>query len=363
MTGNSEQVATLAWLRVSMLTQLVFGGFISIFLAAGCSYKESALEVTTLTGPTMGTHYKVRIVKSGTDSKHDLQKWIDERLTLLNTRMSTYDPESELSRFNASEITEWFEVSNETARVVAYSLELAADSGGAFDPTVGPVVNLWGFGPDESQFQPPSSEAIADALEHVDYSKVEARLDPPALRKSDPEVYLDLSAVAKGHGVDVIAELLQSDGIDAYMVEIGGEVRTRGTKPGGKPWRIGIEKPDSHGSTLQAVLSLNEHAVASSGDYRNFFIHKGRRYSHTIDPITGQPVNHTLATVSVLAPSCREADALATALLVMGPEAGYDWASQREIAALFVTRGAEEQFTEQTTAAWLEAKVTEEALP
>ncbi|QDT69034.1 Thiamine biosynthesis lipoprotein ApbE precursor [Planctomycetes bacterium MalM25] len=304
----------------------------------------------------MGTSYSVTLV-GGTRSEADQEKRaIDERLALLNKRMSTYDPKSELSRFNASDSTGWFEVSAETASVVASALDLAGSTEGAYDPTVGPLVNLWGFGPGKRRTRPPSEDEISSVKESVGYSSIDTRLDPPALIKANPAVQIDLSSIAKGHGSDVIAELLTAAGYEAFMIEIGGEVRTRKTKPGGLPWRIGLEKApheaDGGRLQIQSVVELTDHSLATSGDYRNYFEHEGVRYSHTIDPTTGRPVTHAGATVTVLADTCREADGLATALLVLGPVAGYDWAIEQEIAAYFVSREPDGSLTPKPTPNW-----------
>ena len=316
-------------------------------------------DVVSLSGPTMGTRYNVTLVTEwGEPDEHALRHLIDERLAEVNSRMSTYDPESELSRFNASESTAWFDVSADTASVVRSALDLAADSRGAYDPTVGPLVNLWGFGPGKRRSEPPTDEEVRAAMEAIGHELVDVRLEPPALRKARPRVYLDLSSIAKGHGVDAVAEILVESGVAAFMVEIGGEVRTRGSKPGDYPWRIGVERADPASPApganrpLQSVVELSGRALATSGDYRNFFQNEGVRYSHTIDPLSGRPVTHDLATVTVLADSCRDADGLATALLVLGPTAGYDWASERGIAALFVSRIDAGGLVERTTSTW-----------
>lgn len=324
---------------------------------AGC-FQSVGGKSGSLQGQTMGTVYAVRYFApvEFEPSPEELQQAIDDRLALVNKRMSTYDPESELSRFNASESTDWFAVSVETASVVESALELADSSGGTYDPTVGPLVNLWGFGPGKRRDAPPSEEEIKAAKASTGYCKVDARLDPPALRKDDPGVYVDLSSIAKGHGVDAVAEVLDGLGCSQYLVEIGGEVRSKGTKPGGKPWRIGVEKAagarSASGRPLQRVVELVDRSMATSGDYRNFFEYEGQRFSHTISPARGKPVSHDLATVTVTADRCRDADAVATALLVMGPERGYDWAAERGVAALFVSRSAADELTERTTPAW-----------
>jgi len=321
-------------------------------------------EVRDFSGATMGTRYTVRIVDDSWAIGEPLeiagiQKRIDQRLGEINRMMSTYDPESELSRFNQSTDSDWFSVSQETTKVVAFALEVAKKTDGSLDPTVGPLVNLWGFGPDKSRSVPTDDE-LAAALENVGYQQLEARNEPPALRKTNPKLYVDLSAIAKGFAVDDISDLLSQAGFDRTMVEIGGEVRTRGTRPDGSAWRIGVEKPDRHGSSLQTILELKGGALASSGDYRNFFMRAGIRYSHTIDPKTGSPVQHQLATVSVRTKTCLEADALATALLVMGEDRGYDWCVEHKVAALFLIRD-EDKIIEKSTPKFLEQHPTAES--
>lgn len=323
----------------------------------GCRESASTLEVLSFSGPTMGTRYNISFSTArGDTSVGDLQRAVDDRLAEINKAMSTYDPESELSRFNKSaETDEWFEVSDETAEVVAFALKVAQATDGAFDPTVGPAVNLWGFGPDGRRTEPPADEQIAAALARVGYRQVEARLNPPALKKSRADAYLDLSAVAKGYGVDVVSRVLVDNGVVASMVEIGGEVVCRGAKPDGSPWRIGVEKPNEEGVAIQTVVELSDSALATSGDYRNFFEQSGVRFSHTINPQTGRPVEHQLATVSVQADTCMQADAYATAILVMGPENGYNWAVKEKVAALLIERHGD-AFQERSTPAWESAE-------
>lgn len=315
-------------------------------------YSQPRRDVWSVAGPTMGTRYSIVAVSAeGQPRPEDTQPKVDTRLAEINRRMSTYDPESELSRFNRSESVEWFAVSGETARVVAFALEVAEQTGGAFDPTVGPVVNLWGFGPDGRRTEAPTADQVSAALARIGPQKIEARLEPPALRKMQPDVYVDLSAVAKGYGVDAVSTLLADQGVVASMVEIGGEVVCRGAKPGERPWRIGIEKPSAEGRALQTAVELRDAALATSGDYRNFFQINGVRYSHTINPKTGRPVEHRLATVSVRAKTCMKADAYATAILVLGPVEGYNWAAERGIAAMLIER-TDDGPVEKTTPAW-----------
>lgn len=322
------------------------------FTALGCDSPAPSIE--SFSGPTMGTRYNISYASDGqsdADALAERQKVVDARLAEINKRMSTYDPESELSRFNNSDSTDWFEVSEETAKVVTFALEVAKETDGAFDPTVGPVVNLWGFGPDGRRKEPPSDKEIEASLKRVGYQNVDARLEPPGLKKSRRDIYIDLSAVAKGYASDAVSELLEKSGAAASMVEIGGEIACRGLKPGGEPWRIGVEKPDERGRALQTVVELTDQAVATSGDYRNYFRTDGMRYSHTIAPQTGRPVEHSLATVSVRANTCMEADAWATAILVMGPQQGYNWAQEHGVAAMLIER-TKDGFAEKTTDAW-----------
>lgn len=313
-----------------------------LLIPLGCDSKPAA-DVVELSGPTMGTRYTVRVARGGhfrdwPPNIQAVQQRIDARLAEINRQMSTYDKSSELSKFNRLNNTDWFGVSSETAEVVAAALEIAKRTSGSFDPTVGPLVNLWGFGPDKAKPTPPTKEKIDAALATTGYKRVQVRHDPPAVRKELADIYLDLSGIAKGYASDQVSELLAELGYQNSMVEIGGEVRTRGQKTDGASWRIGIEKPDDTGRPVQLAVSLDDAGMATSGDYRNFFEHNGVRYSHTIDPTTGQPVKHQLAAVSVIADSSMEADALATAMMVMGDERGYDWCEQQQIAALFLVR-------------------------
>lgn len=340
---------------------MFYRGIILALIVFAAATACAADEIAVFAGRTMGTTFHVRCLLPADVSEDDISQRIAARLDKVNQQMSTYIDDSELSRFNHStQVDTWLDVSPETAKVVAYALEVAADSNGAFDPTVGPVVDLWGFGPPERRPQPPTDEEVSTALESVSYRNVKVREDPPALQKAVATVQLDLSAVAKGYGVDAIGEELEAVGCTSYMVEIGGEVLTKGRKPGGAAWRIGIEAAAPGAKTLSKVLALTDEAIATSGDYRNFFEYEGRRYSHTIDPITGRPVEHDLAVVTVRAATCMQADALATAILALGPRAGYDWAEDRGLAALLVERQGD-AVRELPTTAWTKALAADAA--
>ena len=329
-SDHSSALATLIAVTACTLTMLF----------SACS--RPAEQVFELSGSTMGTTYSVKITSIPDRlSLVMLSRLIDQRLARVNNLMSTYQPDSELSRFNAQRSTDWFSVSPELVQVIARAQAISELSGGAFDVTVGPVVNLWGFGPDVTKPEVPDDRLIDSARARIGYRMLEYRTSPAALRKARPDLYVDLSAIAKGYGVDQIAAALEDNEIDAYLVEIGGELRGKGTKRHGKPWHVAIERPDPLARSVYRVIQLSDAALATSGDYRNFFEDGGHLYSHTIDPQSGRPVEHGLASVTVLSDDCTNADALATALLVMGPERGFALAESRDIAAFFVTRTTE----------------------
>ena len=292
---------------------------------------------TKIIGFTMGTSYSVQLTDSHSDIQKDaLKQKITQRLDTINFLMSTYDKTSQLSEFNQSREIGWHAVDRELAELVTLALQVSEFSNGAFDITIGPLVNLWGFGPSETAFKFPSEVEIAIALKSVGYQHLQARLEPPALNKNRVDLYVDLSAIAKGYAVDEIAKILDDNSIENYMVEIGGEVKGKGVAPHGQPWRIGIETPKAQRGKIEEIISLNNVGVATSGDYRNFIEHEGKRFSHTIDPRTGYPVSHNLGSVTVLNESTAIADAWATAFLVMGPAQTHRISNKNKIAALLL---------------------------
>ncbi|NBC46541.1 MAG: FAD:protein FMN transferase ApbE [Gammaproteobacteria bacterium] len=313
----------------------------ALLLLASCG-RGGGPTVLGLRGATMGTTYSVQIVEPATDlDRAALAERIEARLAAINAQMSTYQPDSELSRFNASPSTDWCPVSEELVSVLKTAQGVSRASGGAFDVTVGPLVNLWGFGPTVSAEALPTAGEIAAARARVGWQQLRLREQPPAVRKTRADLSVDLSAIAKGYAVDRIAELLESADITDYLVEIGGELRGRGRNGRGQPWQIAIERPETDKRAIFRVVALRDLGMATSGDYRNFFEVEGRRYSHTIDPATGRPVGHQLASVTVLAESTMRADAWATALLVLGPDRGMGLAEERGLAALFIEHAGE----------------------
>lgn len=296
-------------------------------------------RLTWLTGTTMGTGYSIKIVglPAGIDSKA-LEHSIIKLLVNINSVMSTYQQDSELSRFNRNHSTQWVAVSSALATVVTEAQKISQLSQGAFDVTVGSLVNLWGFGPVHLTSEIPSLHQIEQAKEQVNFNLLKIRSLPPALKKERGDLYVDLSAIAKGYGVDQVATLLESQGINNYLVDIGGEERLKGYGPKGTAWRVAIEQPLAGERKVAHILDLTVGAVATSGDYRNYFDQNGKRYSHIINPSTGWPITHNLASVTVFSATAMEADGLATAILVLGPEQGFQLAEREQIAALLLIK-------------------------
>ncbi len=308
------------------------------------AWPATTVDGLVLQGRTMGTSYEIRIAGTDLDQalRREALRETQERLDRVDAWMSNWNPDSEISRFNAFRSTAEFPVSPETAEVVAFALALNETSHGAFDITVGPLVALWGFGAGARIDSPPSNDEIARLRRHMGAGALRVRRDPETgeafLQKRDPEVEIDLSAIAKGFGVDQVAEGLASLGHRDFMVEIGGEIRAVGERPGGGPWRIAIERPQDEGRSIQEVIELRDQAMATSGDYRIFYLEGNRRISHTIDPRTGRPVEGGPASVTTLADRAMRADAWATALMVLGDDEGLPLAERNGIAALVLIR-------------------------
>ncbi|WP_404361879.1 FAD:protein FMN transferase [Marinobacter sp.] len=311
----------------------------AIAVLAGYSF-EPEEKVWEISGPVFGTRYNINLVLAEDRARLDeLAAGIGGVLKDVDMAMSTWREDSELSRFNRTEDqSQWFEISRPLYEVLSAAREISELSGGAFDVTVGPVVNLWGFGPEARPEQVPGDNALAAVLENVGYETLELRDDPPAVR-AESRQYVDLSAIAKGYGVDAVAEYLQKEGVNAFLVEIGGEVWATGRKPGNQPWRLAIEEPVAEQRQVNRIVVLADMGMATSGDYRNYYESRGQRFSHTIDPLSGKPISHNLASVSVIAENCMMADGLATAFNVMGYEKAMALATRENMAAYFIVRG------------------------
>jgi thiamine biosynthesis lipoprotein len=291
----------------------------------------------------MGTAYHVKyLARSTTISPQSLQTAVDERLAAIDRQMSTYRDDSELMQFNRSEAGEWSAVSADVVTVVGEAQRLHRLTDGVQDVSVEPLYRLWQFGRQPAgplRRTAPTNAEILAARQFVGVDRLEIRRDPPALRKPIAGMRLDLSSLAPGFAVDRIGELLASRGVDDYLVELGGEVRAAGRRPDGRPWRVGVEGPWGDLQPVVRSISLKDAALATSGDYRNVRVFDGRSYAHIIDPRSGQALPMRGFAVTVVAPTCIEADGLATALLVLGPDAGYDWCRSHHVAALFQVRG------------------------
>lgn len=290
---------------------------------------------TVLEGRTMGTSWRV-VVVAPPSATAALQHEIEVLLADIERSMSTFDPESELSRFNRHASREPFRASSSLVEVMSVALSISRASGGAFDPTVGPMVDAWGFGPKPRPDHPPSEAEIAALRERVGWAKVSVHED--TLVKGDPRLELDLSAIAKGYAVDRVALLLEERGYANHLVEIGGEVRATGRAAGGRRFLVGVETPSDNGSGVQSRVTLDR-ALATSGNYRNFYDLADKRVAHTLDPRTGVPVQHRLLSASVLHERCAAADAWATALMVVGPELAWELATAHGLEVLLLIEG------------------------
>ncbi len=269
---------------------------------------------------------------------------LDGKITLIlqsvDEKMSTYRANSEVSRLNRSAALTWFPVSADTMTVVQAGLAMGRRTSGAFDMTVGPAVDRWGFGPSDRDEVPSVAEQSA-LRDRTDYRSIEASRARGALRKTQTEDEIDLSGIAKGFAVDRLAAHLSSIGVENFLVEIGGEFRVAGLGPRGKPWTLGIERPLAGAIGIHRAVRLTGGALATSGDYRQWFEHDGQRLSHIIDPRAGRPVSGKLASVSIIAQTAMEADGLSTGLMAAGPDAAWTHARRERLAAFFITRSGD----------------------
>lgn len=294
--------------------------------------------LAALAGASMGTTWSARMALPAGCGDEAARRAIQAALDEVVAQMSTWEADSDITRFNQS-APGWQPLPAGFFHVLRHALALAEDSGGAYDPTVGPLVNAWGFGPHQRAFEPPSPDAIEAARARCGWQRVTLNQETRAAYQPGG-AYVDLSSIAKGYGVDRAAMALDALGITQYLVEVGGELRARGTRPDGEPWRVAIEVPDASDAHALA-LPLQDRSIATSGDYRRHAGSGDARYAHTIDPRTGQPVRNNVASVSVLHPVCMQADALATVLTVLGEADGLAYAHRHGLAALFILRDAD----------------------
>ena len=305
-------------------------------LLSACAPEKGAAEYQ-LQGKTMGTYYVVKFYSEQQPDLDALQQALDTELELINDLMSTYRTESELMRFNRQDSTAPFALTPQTTAVIAEAIRIGKQSHGILDVTVGPLVELWGFGAQGRIVRAPDEASLQAVREYIGIDKLV--LDGNLLQKTEPRVAVDLSTIAKGYGVDRLAEILLEHGYSSFMVDIGGDMRLGAAKPSG-PWKIAVEKPVSQERSVQRILALQNMALATSGDYRNYFEEDGIRYSHLIDPRSGKPIQHKTVSSTVLHPVAMIADGYATTLNIMPVEEALAFANQHEIAALLIVKTA-----------------------
>lgn len=326
----------LIFLRAAMLAATIF--------LAGCDAASSTppvpSAVTVLEGKTMGTSWRVSVVNMDKPRASELQQKIQAQLDADDQLMSTWKKDSALMRFNASNsLTPW-PVSEAMADIVTTSLRIGSKTDGAMDITVGPLVNLWGFGPDKQPVTIPSQEQIDAAkartgLQHLTVTQEAGR---QYLQKDLPDLFVDLSTVGEGYAADHLARLMEQEGIPRYLVSVGGALASRGMNGDGKPWRVAIQKPTDRENAVQAIVDINGHGISTSGSYRNYYELNGKRLSHVIDPQTGRPITHNLVSVTVIAPTALEADGWDTGLMVLGPQQAKEVARREGLAVYMMTK-------------------------
>ncbi len=309
-----------------------------IFLS-GCR-DDTGQHLLEIHGQTMGTEYSVKVVGEFPGGEEALHAQVDTLLKHYNDAISTYDPNSTLSKFNRQQTTEPFPITQDMADIFIEALRIGHRTDGLLDVTVGPLVNLWGFGPDARPVKTPTEQQIADARQRIgiDHLHIEVSSDHATVRKDIATMYVDLSTFGEGFGADKVAEFLESRGVQNYLIDIAGASRSRGVNAQGRQWRLGIQKPTDQSADVQAAIIPNGRAVSTSGSYRNYYELDGKRYSHIIDPRTGRPITHHLVSATVIAETALEADGWDTALMVMGTSAALRFAEQNHLAVYLVTK-------------------------
>jgi thiamine biosynthesis lipoprotein len=335
--------------------QLWLGFFVLIIIFIGCKSKDHTISIN---GNTMGTTYSIKIIDNLPQhiNINNIKSNIDSALQVVNQQMSTFIPESEISRFNRLTSKDWFPISTNFYDVIVMAQEVSHLTDGAFDITVGPIIELWGFSEDiyQNNWRPPSDHEIEETIKSIGFNNI--AVGKNSIKKVNTDTKIDLNAIAKGYGVDVVFELLQDLGFADILVEIGGEVRCSGHNSEDEYWKIGIDKPILDvmpGAELQEVISLDNRALATSGDYRNYFEYNGRIFSHTINPVTGYPTQNHIASASVIAQNCMTADALATVLMVMGEKGIILINTMDGVEAMIIIRTDENVFKSVESLGWI----------
>jgi len=337
--SKSERLGVKGVIRILKNSELssLFLLVLGICTLSAC-WQAPMERQAVFSGPIMGTEYRISLIHGNDADLEDLEKQLIDSMEEVNQSMSHYLPDSEVSQFNRSGADQPIAISQQFFEVMTEALSISELSKGAFDITLGKAVNLWGFGPDGRITEQPSDAALERLIAHTGHQKLS--LTAGQLSKSHDEVSIDLSAIAKGYAVDRVAELLLGLGYERYLIDIGGELRASGLSLDNRYWRVGIEKPHILGG-IQEVAELQNQAIATSGDYRNYHIIDGQHFSHTIDPMSLRPVFHKLALVSVISERTSTADALATAMMAMGEERATRFAQEQELAAYLLIRDSE----------------------
>ncbi len=301
-----------------------------LFLIPDCP-RDTRLPQTS--GPTMGTTWRLTLAEG--DARKASQM-VQSRLDALESMFTNWRRDSVVSRFNDSRTTEWQPVPGELAEVMTFAQRLSKETGGAFDATASPLIELWGFGVAKPTHSIPSDESIAAARSRVGWQKVEVQVDPPMLRKTQADVEINVSGLVEGYAVDDLVKRLRDAGHTDFLLDVGGELYASGAKPDGTPWRVGVQQPDAEKGVVTGALAIQDKALSTSGTYQRFFEVEGKRYPHVLDARTGRPVTHSLVSVSVIADSCFKADSWTTALLILGLKEGKETAARLGIDALFL---------------------------
>lgn len=316
-------------------------------LFSGCDSATTpatpASTATVLDGKTMGTFWRVSVIGVDEAKAQALRAKVQAQLDADDRLLSTWKNDSALMRFNHAADTRPWPVSEAMADIVTLSLRIGAKTDGAMDITVGPLVNLWGFGPDKQPVATPDAQAIAAAkartgLQHLQVINQSGR---QFLQKDIPDLFVDLSTVGEGYAADHLARLMEQEGISRYLVSVGGALVSRGMNGEGKPWRVAIQKPTDRENAVQAIVDINGHGISTSGSYRNYYELDGKRISHVIDPQTGQPITHKLVSVTVIAPTALEADGWDTGLMVLGPEKAQQVVREQGLAVYMIIKEGE----------------------
>ncbi|RLM27049.1 FAD:protein FMN transferase ApbE [Brenneria alni] len=329
---------------------LLLSGLFCLLTACDNTPHADSRPLLTIEGKTMGTFYSVKISGELTQSKEQLKQEIDSLLEQANNEISTYRKDSTLSRFNQYRGSDPQPISNGMADIILAAQRIGRATDGAMDITVGPLVNLWGFGPQKQPTQIPSRQQIDQARQKVGLRHLRLLSDQRGewVQKDLPDLYVDLSTLGEGYGADLLAQLMARKGITNYLVSVGGAISSRGVNAEGIPWRVAIQKPTDQENGMQAAVDLQGYAISTSGSYRNYFEQHGKRYSHIIDPSTGKPITHQLVSVTVIAPTALEADGWDTGLMVLGSEKALKLAEQLGLAVYLITKTDKDFHAEMT---------------